>query len=96
MLAARTESYLKEVVESDQAARKARRKNLEDIHRGIEDKLRTKDNAVRKLAEALSSGDSTALSMKQQIAIQNFGLLRQHHAEHTHHHIDRAGKMQSD
>ena len=75
-----TDAYIEEVVNSERNRRLERKNNLERIHREIEDKLRSKRNTMRKLAESLHTASSTALTVKQQMAIEYFSQLRKEHA----------------
>ncbi|MCA9051490.1 MAG: hypothetical protein KDA89_22280, partial [Planctomycetaceae bacterium] len=76
IVAAVAESYLAEVVHKDHEKRSERKANLERIYRDIEDRLRSKKNAVKKLAEALHTGDSQALTVKQQMAYEYYRQLQ--------------------
>lgn len=76
-----TDAYAEEVVDAENNRQLERKNNLERIQREIEVKLRAKRNAERRLAEALHTGDSEALTIKQQMAVEYFAQLRKNHAE---------------
>jgi capsular exopolysaccharide synthesis family protein len=76
-----TEAYLAEVVNSETNKRVERKKYLQRALREIDDKLREKKTAMRKLMEALQTGDAQALTVKQQMALEYFSQLRKEHAQ---------------
>jgi len=75
------DSYLDDVVQSDHEKRFVRKKELDDILLGIQDKVKLKKTAVRKLAEVLNTGDTQVLSLKQQLVVERLGQIRQQHTE---------------
>ena len=75
------DSYLINVVDSANRPRKSRRKALAQIVQDLERKLRLKENAARKLADALNAVDPKLLPLREQLALENLGLLRKHYAE---------------
>ncbi|MEX2286075.1 MAG: polysaccharide biosynthesis tyrosine autokinase [Planctomycetaceae bacterium] len=76
-----TEAYMEEVVNSEKLKRQKRKDNLEQVHREFDETLRTRRVAVKKLAEALQTSDSAALTIKQQMAAEYFAQLRREHAQ---------------
>ena len=75
------DAYLTEIVYADETRRRERRTNLEKINSDIEGKLRKKREAMRKLAEVLHTGDSQALTVKQQMAVEYFAQLRKEYTQ---------------
>ncbi len=74
-------AYMQEVVNSEQAKRGERKSNLEKIHRDMEDRLHKKKSSEQRLAESLNTGDSKALTVKQQMAVEYFAQLRKQHTQ---------------
>ena len=74
------DAYLEEVVNADRKQRIARLNDLERIFEQTEDKVRLKEKRVNDLAQELGTGDSQALTIKQQMAMEYFAQLRREHA----------------
>jgi capsular exopolysaccharide synthesis family protein len=76
-----TQAYMEEVVNSEKLKRQKRKDDLEQIHRGIDEQLRTRRQSMRKLAQALETSNLEALTTKQQMAAEYFAQLRREHAQ---------------
>lgn len=74
------DAYLDEVVLADRKKRIARVSELESIYNDTEEKVRRKEERVEQLARQLGTGDSAALSIKHQMALEQISLLRREHA----------------
>ncbi len=74
------DAYLDEVVLADRKKRIARVSELEQIYNDTEEKVRKKEERVEQLARQLGTGDSAALSIKHQMALEQISLLRREHA----------------
>ncbi len=74
-------AYMEEVVNSDLSKRNERKSQLETIFRDMEDRMQKKKTAEKRLAESLNTGDSEALTLKQQLAVEYFGQLRKEHTQ---------------
>jgi succinoglycan biosynthesis transport protein ExoP len=74
------DAYLDEVVLADRKKRIARVSELESIYNDTEEKVRKKEERVEQLARQLGTGDSAALSIKHQMALEQISLLRREHA----------------
>ena len=74
------DAYLDEVVLADRKQRITRLNELERIHSETEEKVRQKEQRVESLAKELGTGDSQALSIKHQMALEQISLLRREHA----------------
>jgi polysaccharide biosynthesis transport protein len=74
------DAYLDEVVLADRKQRITRLNELERIHGETEEKVRQKEQRVESLAKELGTGDSQALSIKHQMALEQISLLRREHA----------------
>ena len=66
------DAYMAEVVSKEKDERLERHNQLEKLHLETQESIRTKRGNLKRLAEALGSGDSQALTLKQQIALQQF------------------------
>lgn len=75
------DAYLDEVVLADRKKRIARLNDLERIYNQTEDKVRQKEKRVENLAKQLGTGDTRALSYKQQMALEHFSLLKREHSK---------------
>ena len=78
-----TNAYLEEVVNDEQNKRREKQASLEKIHRELNERIRSKENQLKKLAESLSTGDSKTLSMKEQFAAEYHARLRNELAQIT-------------
>ena len=74
-------AYMEEVVNSDLSKRNEKKSQLETIFREMEDRMQKKKTAAKRLAESLNTGDSEALTLKQQMALEYFGQLRKEHTQ---------------
>lgn len=74
------DAYLDEVVLADRKKRIGRVAELEQIYNETEEKVRKKEERVEQLARQLGTGDSAALSIKHQMALEQISLLRREHA----------------
>ncbi len=75
-----TASYLRNVVNVDRQSRVDRLAELERIFAETNRNARKEQARVKELAEKLGTGDSKALTIKQQMAEEYFSELRQEHA----------------
>lgn len=75
------DSYMEECVLAERKQRIARLSDLERIYGDTEKKVRAKEERSRNLAKQLGSGDSKALTIKQQMALEDIARLRREHAE---------------
>ena len=74
------DAYLEEVVNAERKQRIARLNDLERIFEETEEKVRAKEERVKKLAKQLGTGDMKALTIKQQMALEYFAELRKEHS----------------
>lgn len=74
------DAYLDEVVLADRKQRISRLNELQRLHSETEEKVRQKEQRVESLAKELGTGDSQALSIKHQMALEQISLLRREHA----------------
>lgn len=70
------DAYMTEVVDKERQDRERRLRELNEIYTQKEIEMRSKRTELKKLAEQLGSGDMSALSLKQQLALQQFGETR--------------------
>ncbi|MGA2031454.1 MAG: AAA family ATPase [Thermoguttaceae bacterium] len=70
------QAYWDEVVNADRQHRRARLTELDKICTDIEGKVRTKLNDLKQLADQLGASEREELSLKQQVAIQQYGEYR--------------------
>jgi len=75
------EAYLSEVANFDQNQRQIRLNELDRVFTDKENELRHKHLGLKELADRLGSGDSQALSVKQQMLLQQVGDLRRQLAQ---------------
>ena len=77
MVNAIVNAYLEEVVNSERLLRFQRLDNLESVRSTSEEQLRSKQKELRFLAAALGTSDSESLTVAQQSAIEQFGLMQE-------------------
>ncbi len=70
-------AFLEEVVNSEKLLRFQRLDNLESVRSTSEEQLRSKQKELRFLAAALGTSDSESLTVAQQSAIEQFGLMQE-------------------
>ena len=78
-------AYMREVVDVERRHRMDRLTSLEKLFNDSEEKMRSKQTDLKRLADSLGTGDGNALSAKQQITLQHFATLRN---EHTKIHFE--------
>ncbi len=69
-------SYMEEVVHVERDQRRARLDELDRVYTDKEVEMRRKMTDLRQLAEQLGTGDTSALAIRQQYALQQFGEYR--------------------
>lgn len=69
-------AYMDEVILAQQEERTQRLENLERVYAEAEGKARSRRAELRRLADTLGTSDSDSLSLAQQGAVQQFGLVR--------------------
>ncbi len=74
------DAYLEEVVLAERKQRIARLSDLERIYADTEKKVRQRNERISNLAKQLGSGDSKALTNKQQMALEYIAQLRREHS----------------
>lgn len=74
------DAYLEEVVHAERNARMTKLANLERIFEETDEKVRLKQSRVDKLARQLGSGDSKALSIRQQMSLEYFAQLQREYS----------------
>jgi Mrp family chromosome partitioning ATPase len=79
------EAYLAEVVDREKNQRRQRLAELNELYVAKGDEMRRKRLELKQLAEQIGSGDSEALALKQQIALEQFAELRRALAEAQFH-----------
>jgi capsular exopolysaccharide synthesis family protein len=82
------DAYVVNVIDAGKRHRSDRLVELRKVQGVQEEKARRLRNKLETLTESLGSGDSEALSVKQQVAIQRFAQLQ---TEHTRVQFDRLG-----
>ncbi|NOX56004.1 MAG: polysaccharide biosynthesis tyrosine autokinase, partial [Planctomycetes bacterium] len=70
------QAYLDEVVNADQKRRRERLRQLEDVHQELEEGLRTKQAALKRLAEQLDTTDPETFNVKDQLSYEYYTKLR--------------------
>ena len=80
MVNAVKDAYLEEVVLAERKQRVARLSDLERIYADTEKKVRQRNERISNLAKQLGSGDSKALTIKQQMALEYIAQLRREHS----------------
>ncbi len=75
------DAYLEEVVLAKRKQRIARLADLERIYQDTEKKVRQREERIASLAKQLGSGDSKALTIKQQMALEYIAQLRREHSK---------------
>lgn len=70
------DAYKAEIVDVELNQRRQRLSDLERIYTEKENELRAKRNDLKRLAEQLGAGEKENLSLKQQIALQQFAAFR--------------------
>ncbi len=70
-------AYMDEVVLNERNERLQRRDNLERVYSEAEGKVRSKRAELKSLASALGTSDSDSLTVAQQNALQQFGLMQE-------------------
>lgn len=75
-------TYMNEVVDVERNRRKQRLHNLDRVFVEKEEEIRKKREKLESLAEQLGTGDTNALSLKQQLALQRFAEFRKELTRH--------------
>lgn len=70
------DAYMREVVDTEQRERRERLSELDQLYAEKEAELRKLENDLKTLSQQLETGDSQALSLKQQITLQQFSTYR--------------------
>ena len=70
------DAYMREVVDTEQRERRERLSELDQLYAEKESELRKLENDLKALSQQLETGDSQALSLKQQITLQQFSTYR--------------------
>lgn len=70
------DAYMREVVDTEQRERRQRLSELDQLYAEKETEVRKLENDLKSLSNQLETGDSQALSLKQQITIQQFSTYR--------------------
>lgn len=70
------DAYMQEVVDTEQRERRVRLSELDQLYAEKETELRKLENDLKALSQQLETGDSQALSLKQQITLQQFSTYR--------------------
>ncbi len=70
------DAYMREVVDTEQRERRERLSELDQLYAEKESELRKLENDLKTLSQQLETGDSQALSLKQQITLQQFSTYR--------------------
>ncbi|MCR4413434.1 MAG: AAA family ATPase [Thermoguttaceae bacterium] len=70
------DAFMKEVVDAEQERRRQRLKELDDIYSKLDNDLRAKHAVLKGLADQLGAGEKDNLTLKQQIALQQYAALR--------------------
>ena len=70
------DAYLDEVVKGERNKQLVLYNEVEKISTSLEDKILTKRENLRKLAETLKTSDSAALTLKQKIALEEYAALQ--------------------
>jgi len=69
-------AYMQEVVVEERNERLARLNRLEGVYAESEGKVRTKQTELKQLANVLGTGDSQSLTVAQQSAVSQFGMMQ--------------------
>lgn len=70
------DAYMREVVDTEQRERRQRLSELDQLYAEKEADVRKLENDLKSLSQQLETGDSQALSLKQQITLQQFSTYR--------------------
>ena len=73
------DTYIQEVVDAERLRRQERQHELEKLYNVAEEKVFTSREKLRSVAEKVGTGDSSTLTIKQQIALQHYAELRKEH-----------------
>lgn len=76
LVSAVVDAYMSEVVDVERNGRKKRLDDLDRLYTEKETEMRTKRTDLKQLAEQLGTGDTGALALKQQIALQQYAEAR--------------------
>ena len=76
LVAAVVDAYMREVVNVERDKRRSRLDELDRVYTDKEREMRNKRIDLKQLAEQLGTGDTAALAIQQQLAVQQFGELR--------------------
>ena len=76
------DAYLDEVVKGERNKQLVLYNEVEKISTSLEDKILTKRENLRKLAETLKTSDSAALTLKQKIALEEYAALQKEARDH--------------
>ncbi|QDV27309.1 exopolysaccharide transport family protein [Aureliella helgolandensis] len=71
------DAYMKEVVGNERSQRRQRLESLEIVHAEAESKVRIKRAELKSLATLLGTGDAESLTVAQQNALQQYGLMQE-------------------
>lgn len=88
-----TNAYMNEVVVDERNKRLSRLDSLERVYAEAEGKVRTKQAELKKLADLLGTGDSDSLTVAQQNAIQQFGLMQERLADVQFKMMEAQGEL---
>lgn len=76
LVAAVVDAFMREVVNVERDKRRSRLDELDRVYTDKEREMRDKRIDLKQLAEQLGTGDTAALAIQQQLAVQQFGELR--------------------
>ena len=76
LLGAVIDAYMNEIVDADRRRQQDRLNDLDRLYSEKEAEMRKRRTALKQLAEQLGTGDTGALAMKQQIAMQQYAEAR--------------------
>ncbi len=72
LVGAVVDAYLNEVVDAERHRKEQRLNDLDHLYTEKESEMRTRRTELKQLAEQLGTGDSAALALKQQLALQQY------------------------
>jgi polysaccharide biosynthesis transport protein len=88
-------AYLSETVLTERNERLARLDNLEKAYAESESKVRSKQAELKQLSDTLGTGDTQSLSLAQQTALQQYGILQSQLSAKSYDLLRAEGELQA-
>jgi len=78
---AAVQAYMTLIVDEERVRRRKNLDQLDHIYEGKESDLREKRSELKRLAEQIGASDKKGISLKQQIAVEQYGLFQRQHID---------------